>query len=35
MYTKNKYIYDYGKDIYICHNNVVLIYKTTTREGYM
>ena len=34
MYTKNKYIYDYGKDIYICPNNVALIYKTTTREGY-
>ena len=34
MYTKNKYIYDYDKDIYICPNNVALIYKTTTREGY-
>ena len=28
MYTKNKYIYDYDKDIYICPNNVALIYKT-------
>ena len=27
MYTKNKYIYDYDKDIYICPNNVALIYK--------
>ena len=27
-------IYDYDKDIYICPNNVALIYKTTTREGY-
>ena len=29
-----KYIYDYDKEIYICPNNVALIYKTTTREGY-
>lgn len=34
MYTKNKYIYDYDKDIYFCPNNGVLIYKITTREGY-
>lgn len=34
MYTKNQYIYDLDKDIYICRNNVALIYKTTTREGY-
>lgn len=34
MYSKNKFIYDFDKDIYICPNNVALIYKTTTREGY-
>ncbi len=34
MFTKNKFIYDFDKDIYICPNNFALIYKTTTREGY-
>lgn len=34
MFTKNKFIYDFDKDIYICPNNFSLIYKTTTREGY-
>ena len=34
MFSKNKFIYDFDKDIYICPNNFALIYKTTTREGY-
>ena len=34
MFTKNKFVYDFDKDIYICPNNFALIYKTTTREGY-
>lgn len=34
MFTKNKFQYDFDKDIYICPNNMALIYKTTTREGY-
>ncbi|MGL5329775.1 MAG: transposase, partial [Peptostreptococcaceae bacterium] len=34
MFTKNKFIYDFDKDIYICPNEYALIYKTTTRDGY-
>ncbi len=34
MFSKNKFIYDFDKDIYICPNNFALIYKTATREGY-
>lgn len=34
MFAKNKFQYDCDKDVYICPNNMALIYKTTTREGY-
>ncbi|MHC1683595.1 MAG: IS1182 family transposase [Clostridiaceae bacterium] len=33
-FTKNKFIYDNEKDVYLCPAEKELTYKTTTREGY-
>ena len=34
FFKKYEYVYDEYYDVYICPNNEILPYKTTTRDGY-
>lgn len=34
LMSKKEFIYDEGKDIFICPNNEILTYSTTNKEGY-
>jgi transposase len=34
LFSKFKFKYDHEKDVYLCPNNQILPYRTTTRDGY-